>query len=93
MSSVMVNIDDEYRKFPEMKKEEVLKIVEWVRQQPHLPNICEAFVILFYHACYYSSEQTKKTIDIHYTTRTHCPEFFANCDPLSAELEKVMRTM
>lgn len=88
-----VNVDDEYRKFPEMKKDEVLKIVKWVNQQPHLPNISESYVILFYHACHYSSEQTKNTIDIHYTIRTHCPEFFANCDPLSAELEKVMRIL
>lgn len=93
MPTEMVNVDNEYLKFPEMKREEVLKLVDWVRHQPHLPNLDEAVVILFYHACNYSTEQTKSTIDIHYTTRTHCPEFFKNWDPLSPVLEKVMKTV
>ena len=32
-------VDEEYKKYPELKKEDVLKLQEWMDKQPHLPKI------------------------------------------------------
>lgn len=36
-------VENEYKKFPELKPEEVLKLQEWVQKQAHLPNITGNF--------------------------------------------------
>lgn len=36
---MVADIENEYKKFPELKKEEVLKLMEWCKRQPHLPNL------------------------------------------------------
>ncbi|GAB0088704.1 alpha-tocopherol transfer protein-like [Sergentomyia squamirostris] len=72
--------EEEYSARPDLKREDVQKILDWISKQPHLPKISEMEAILFLHSCYYSLEQTKKTIDTYYTIRTHSPEFFAKRD-------------
>lgn len=34
-----VTVEDEYRRNPEMKKEDVQELLEWAKTQPHLPQI------------------------------------------------------
>ncbi|XP_055677710.1 retinol-binding protein pinta-like [Lutzomyia longipalpis] len=80
------NPDDEYANRPNLRREDVKKILEWISKQPHLPKISELEAILFIHSCYYSLEQAKKTIDVHYTIRTHSPEFFAKRDSSAREI-------
>lgn len=36
---MVADIENEYKKFPELKKDEVLKLMEWCKLQPHLPNL------------------------------------------------------
>lgn len=31
--------ENEYKKCPELKKDEVLKLMDWCKRQPHLPNL------------------------------------------------------
>lgn len=31
--------DEQYKKFPQLDKAEVLKLQEWYEKQPHLPNV------------------------------------------------------
>lgn len=31
--------EEEYKKFPQLDREEVLKLKDWQEKQPHLPNI------------------------------------------------------
>lgn len=33
------SVDEQYRKFPEIKKDDVKKVLDWVSKQPHLPKI------------------------------------------------------
>lgn len=35
----MCSVEDEYRKNPELKKEDVERFLEWGKTQPHLPEI------------------------------------------------------
>lgn len=35
----MVDIENEYKKFPELKKDEVSKLMDWCKRQPHLPDL------------------------------------------------------
>ncbi|KAK9754081.1 CRAL/TRIO domain [Popillia japonica] len=73
--------EEEYEKNPELRKEDVEAVQDWVSKQNHLPPIDELEIILFLHSCYYRIEPTKTCIDNFYTIRTLCPEFFANRDP------------
>jgi len=74
-------VEDQYAKNKDLKKEDVEKLQDWLKSQPHFPPISELELIIFLHSCYQSNEATKTCIDNYYTTRTHCPEFFAERDP------------
>ncbi|KAK9507041.1 hypothetical protein O3M35_008870 [Rhynocoris fuscipes] len=62
-------------------------IQEWIKKQPHLPQLNDNQIIMFLKACGYSLEQTKETIDLNYTMRTKLPEFFAQRDLKRKTLE------
>lgn len=34
-----ISVNEQYARFPELQEEEVKKLQEWVKLQPHLPNI------------------------------------------------------
>ncbi|XP_055854077.1 alpha-tocopherol transfer protein-like [Episyrphus balteatus] len=89
----LASVEEQYRRFPEMDKQDVLKLKQWVQQQPHMPNLSELDVILFFHACYYSMELTKRTIETNLSIRTHVPEFFHNLDIERPELKRAMNTV
>lgn len=39
MTLQYASCDDQYKKFPKLDRDEVLKLKEWQEKQPHLPNI------------------------------------------------------
>lgn len=43
MSIQIVSTDEQYRKYPGIDRDEVLKIMEWFTKQPHLPNVTGTF--------------------------------------------------
>lgn len=47
MSTKTVTVEDEYRKNPELKKEDVNELLEWAKTQPHLPKISGIFCMCF----------------------------------------------
>ncbi|GJQ85279.1 hypothetical protein Trydic_g23178 [Trypoxylus dichotomus] len=79
------DVDEEYRKNKELKKEDVQLLKEWIEKQQHLPKISEFQIIIFLHSCYYRMEPTKICIETFYTARVHCPEFFKNRNPIEIE--------
>ncbi|XP_038111601.1 alpha-tocopherol transfer protein-like isoform X2 [Culex quinquefasciatus] len=86
----LADVENEYKKFPDLKREDVQKIREWMEKQPHLPKISDLEIILFLHSNYHRIEPTKKTIDENYTCRTHVPEFFANRDITGTEMKTAL---
>lgn len=89
----LANTEEQYRRFPEMDRNDVLKLQQWMQQQPHMPNFSELDVIFFFHACNYSMELTKRTIETYLSVRTHCPEFFHDLDVERTELKRTMSTV
>ncbi|XP_044740731.1 alpha-tocopherol transfer protein-like [Chrysoperla carnea] len=86
-----ISVDEEYKKnSPNLRKEDVLALQEWMDKQPHLPNVTELEIILFLHSCYYRMELAKITIDNYYTVRTHCPEFFCNRDAKNKTVKEIL---
>ncbi|VVC29338.1 Cellular retinaldehyde binding/alpha-tocopherol transport,CRAL-TRIO lipid binding domain,CRAL/TRIO, N- [Cinara cedri] len=74
------NTADEFKKNPQLKKEDLNHLKEWLSKQPHLPPISDEFLILFLHSCFYRLEPTKVTIESYFTLRTHSPELFTKRD-------------
>lgn len=89
-----ISYEEELKRNPELKEEEMQMLRDWYKKQPHLPKITDSELALFFHSNYYRLEPTKVTIDTYYTVRTHVPEFFANRDPLGTkELRKSFQTV
>lgn len=42
----LANVEDEYKKDPNLKREDVRCLLEWVEHQPHLPKITGEEIIL-----------------------------------------------
>lgn len=86
-------INEEYKENPEISRDEIKKLLEWIKQQPHLPEISEIEAIQFFHSCLFSMEFAKQTIDINFTVKTHCPEFFSGWNFQNEDLQKIMKTV
>lgn len=39
MAITTATADDQYKKFPQLNREDALKLLDWCQKQPHLPNI------------------------------------------------------
>ncbi|XP_022910680.2 alpha-tocopherol transfer protein-like [Onthophagus taurus] len=74
----VTTLDDEFKKNPELKREDIDIISKWVHQQSHLPKISDLKIAFFLHSCYYKLEPTKSCIENYYTIKTRCPEVFKN---------------
>lgn len=63
-------------------------IKEWLTKQPHLPDTWdENRIMTFLRGCKFSLEKTKRKLDMYFTMRTACPEFFSNRDIKLPELQ------
>ncbi|KAL9895846.1 alpha-tocopherol transfer protein-like isoform 1-T3 [Glossina fuscipes fuscipes] len=90
MLSIDFDLTEQYARFPKVKVEDVQKIVAWVHDQPHMPNLSEAEVLLFYFACKCSTEVTKQVIDKNLTCHTHIEELFSNLNVQSQEIQRII---
>ncbi|KAK3921354.1 Alpha-tocopherol transfer protein-like [Frankliniella fusca] len=79
---------------PEITKDDVKRLREWLRKQPHLPSHMEDERLeRFLYGCKFSLERTKHVLDTYYRVRATSPEIFGNRDPLSDELQRNIRDM
>ncbi|CAD7092405.1 unnamed protein product [Hermetia illucens] len=86
-----ISVENQYEKFSDLEKSEVLKLMEWTNRQKHLPDIEEIEAILFLYSCHNSMELAKQTVDLNFTLRTLCPEFFAKRDTSSSDIQRAMK--
>uniref|UniRef100_A0A1I8PLV1 CRAL-TRIO domain-containing protein n=1 Tax=Stomoxys calcitrans TaxID=35570 RepID=A0A1I8PLV1_STOCA len=87
------NLEEQYAEHPTIKREEVQKLHQWLKAQPHLPDLLEQEALLFYYACDHEMERAKHVIDKHYTFRTLAVDFFGNLDLESPKLVQAQKTM
>ncbi|XP_075166189.1 alpha-tocopherol transfer protein-like [Haematobia irritans] len=87
----MYKVEDAYRRFPEISRDEVLKFQEWIHSQPHMPKMSEHDALLFYYASKCSTEVSKQVLDTYLTCRTHVDGFFRNLDVDRADLQNAMK--
>ncbi|KAG5881555.1 hypothetical protein JTB14_028172 [Gonioctena quinquepunctata] len=75
-------------------KEDIHIIREWVKNQPHLPEVPSDRVITnFLLLNKFSIENTKQRLDMYYTMRSLFPDFFQDKHPLSSHMLKTMDLM
>ncbi|CAG9126180.1 unnamed protein product [Plutella xylostella] len=68
-------------------------IKDWLRKQPHLPSEWEDQPLMtFLRGCSFSLEKCKSKLDMYFTMRTACPEFFSNRDATKPPLNEVLLT-
>ncbi|XP_061398021.1 retinaldehyde-binding protein 1-like [Musca vetustissima] len=89
----LFDLDEQYRLYPQIKREEVEKLLEWALMQPHLPKITEHEALLFFYACNCSMEYAKHVLDLNCTCRTHFHEFFGNVDVESPEIQQIHKVV
>ncbi|XP_046386942.1 alpha-tocopherol transfer protein-like [Ischnura elegans] len=74
------------------RPEDVQIIRIWMKRQPHLPTISDAFISLFLHSVYNSIEQAKATIETYFSARTAAPEFFKDRNGFSEDVQFSYKT-
>ncbi|KAL4707243.1 hypothetical protein ACJJTC_008324 [Scirpophaga incertulas] len=73
------------------RDKDVAAIKEWLRKQPHLPDDWDSDRIMtFLRGTNFSLEKCKKKLDMYFTMRNACPEFFTNRDINSPELRDLV---
>ncbi|KAH8357436.1 hypothetical protein KR084_006783 [Drosophila pseudotakahashii] len=88
------NLEDQYESFPEIRRSEVVKFLDWIHAQPHISDrFSEGEALHFFHACRNSMEVAKQVLDTNLTARTHLEEFFVNLDCERPEIRRAMRTV
>lgn len=66
-------------------------IKDWLKKQPHLPNEWDdGRIMTFLRGCSFSLEKCKRKLDMYFTMRTACPEFFTNRDVTKPDLSEVI---
>ncbi|XP_047537939.1 alpha-tocopherol transfer protein-like [Vanessa atalanta] len=68
-------------------------IKEWLRKEPHLPNEWEDNPLMtFLRGSSFSLEKCKRKLDMYFTMRAACPEFFTNRDASSPALREILKS-
>ncbi|XP_066908008.1 alpha-tocopherol transfer protein-like [Halyomorpha halys] len=93
MSVKPVTACQEYLKNPDLKKEDIESLRNWVLSQPQFPVPTEEQLIRFYHSCYYDMEATKSCMQIYYNLRSNTPEFFNDRDISRPELKQALEAL
>ncbi|XP_059047284.1 alpha-tocopherol transfer protein-like [Achroia grisella] len=71
-------IEKEYEKNPDISPEDIKKLREWLKTQPHLPGdkFTDLDLFIIFHCCEKSQEVSKQVLDLHYTLKTLFTTFF-----------------
>ncbi|XP_058124212.1 alpha-tocopherol transfer protein-like [Anopheles ziemanni] len=80
-------------KWPQVTRESIVKLKQWLATQPHLPQVQEHDIALFLHANYGDLEATQRTIENYYTHRSSNRECFAGRDIFNEALQTALSIM
>lgn len=87
-SLAVTELDEVTSRIPE----DVAHIRKWITQQSHLKaRTDDQWILNFLRGCKFSLDRTKEKLDNFYTVRSALPEFFAKRDPLSSEIQHILK--
>ncbi|CAH2094178.1 unnamed protein product [Euphydryas editha] len=71
-------VEKEFEKNPDISPEDIRKLREWLKTQPHLPgeHITDLDLVCIYFCCDNSAEVSKQVLDLHFTIRTLFTQLF-----------------
>ncbi|XP_026333792.1 alpha-tocopherol transfer protein-like [Hyposmocoma kahamanoa] len=73
------------------RDQDLIAIKDWLKKQPHLPDEWEDQPLMtFLRGCSFSLEKTKRKLDMYFTMRAACPEFFTNRDASRPDLYEIL---
>ncbi|XP_059049311.1 alpha-tocopherol transfer protein-like [Achroia grisella] len=73
------------------RDQDLATIKEWLRKQPHLPDEWhDQCLMSFLRGSNFSLEKCKKKLDMYFTMRTACPEFFTQRDVTRPDLKDLL---
>ncbi|XP_052739217.1 clavesin-1 [Bicyclus anynana] len=86
-----IPLEDEYSKNTGITPEDIAKLRQWLKTQPHLPeqHITDLDLILSFHCCNRSAELAKQVLDLNITLRTLFTNYFKD-RKFDADIEKTV---
>ncbi|XP_071526876.1 alpha-tocopherol transfer protein-like isoform X11 [Panulirus ornatus] len=82
---------EEINEDPERRAQDIEHIRDWLKHQPHIKARTDDWTILrFLRGCKFSLERTKEKLDMYYTCKTLCPEWYKNRDPQDKKLRSIL---
>ncbi|XP_017774660.1 PREDICTED: alpha-tocopherol transfer protein-like [Nicrophorus vespilloides] len=73
--------------------EDLAYIKNWLKQTKHInARTDDQWLLSFLRGCKFSLERTKEKLEMYYTMKTICPEFYNNRDPFSPEIQKILKS-
>ncbi|KAG0725935.1 Retinol-binding protein pinta [Chionoecetes opilio] len=82
---------DEINEDPERRAADIEHIRDWLKHQPHINARMDDWTILrFLRGCKFSLERTKEKMDMFYTCKALCPEWYKNRDPQDKKLRSIL---
>lgn len=93
MSSKIFSVEDQYKKHPKLNKEDVLNIIEWGKNEPHLPYITEHEAIIYLVVCNFDLDYTKKVLDKNFTLRTKSSDIFGLFNPDMEQMQNIFKAV
>ncbi|XP_042874965.1 alpha-tocopherol transfer protein-like isoform X2 [Penaeus japonicus] len=82
---------DELGEDPARRAQDIEHIREWLKHQPHIRARTDDWTILrFLRGCKFSLEKTKEKLDMFYTCKSLCPEWYTNRDPQDKKMREIL---
>uniref|UniRef100_A0A6P7GBK9 Alpha-tocopherol transfer protein-like n=1 Tax=Diabrotica virgifera virgifera TaxID=50390 RepID=A0A6P7GBK9_DIAVI len=83
-------IREHWKKSDAQMEIEIGIIRNWIKTQKHLPEVpCDKTIEYFLTNCKFSTEKTKRTLDMYYTVRDLIPDFYENKHPGSDRMKLI----
>ncbi|XP_069978325.1 alpha-tocopherol transfer protein-like isoform X3 [Penaeus vannamei] len=82
---------DELGEDPARRAQDIEHIRDWLKHQPHIRARTDDWTILrFLRGCKFSLEKTKEKLDMFYTCKSLCPEWYTNRDPQDKKMREIL---
>lgn len=89
----LYDLEEQYIRYPEIRRDEVLKLLQWSLGQYYLPKITEHEALLFFTASGCNLADSKELLVKNASYRTHFKEFFDDLDIKSHQIELIQKTV